>query len=472
MALEFKGKSMKSDPGVDGKIIIKVNVDGSTNLSRRLVQQISDKLTILFPRTAFGILNEGKWRDIESEAPRVPKKPLGLRTGYTPTKSSEAKEVDGTEGGGKKARGSKSALEEVSRQVSEFAAEEAMSSYETDRIIYHEELKLYVRDKKEYLEEKIKMHALLHAMLSTEAIEKLEKTENYEDEIAKPRDGEKLWDCIRKVLIIGLVGPSQEVTRRTAEKRWEQVTHKSKNESLTEFKERYLDTYNRYIAAGGTKLEETALAKRFMWTVDIDMYAESVSSILNDEANGKPMPDTVEKMCSRIRMHVNSQNLRTGKTISAKQLPEEDTLAHVYAAVSKANDEDSDADSESGKVNNKKPRKKPDKGSGKSESGKSESGKSESGTKNKSASGNNSKVKCHECGEEGHYASDCELRKELNRIRKAYKKKTKKKTEEDSEFIETVKSVVEELKQRPVKNVSSAFAWADTIDIDDDEICF
>jgi hypothetical protein len=452
MALELKGRSMKSDPGVDGKIIIKVNADGSTNLSRRLVQQISDKLTILFPRTAFGILNEGKWRDIESEAPRLPRKPLGLRTGYTPTKSSEAKEVEGTEGGGGRTTKARGSTKTVLEAVSEFAAEEAMSMYETDRIIYHEELKLFVRDKKDYFEEKIKMHAIIHAMLSTEAIEKVEKTENYEDEIAKPRDGEKLWDCIRKVLIIGLVGPSQEVTRRLAEKRWEQVIHKNKSETLTDFKERYLDTYNRYIAAGGTRLDEVALAKRFMWTVDIDMYAEAVSSILNDEANAKPMPDTVEKMCSRIRMHVN---LRPGKATAGGnfQVSGEDTLAHVYAAVSKGND-DSDTDSEhSGKRNNKKSRKK----SEKSESGKSESGKSESG--------NNSKGKCHECGEEGHYASDCELRKELNKLRKAYKKK-KKKTEEDSEFVESVKSVVQELKCRP-KSVTSAFAWADSIDVDD-----
>ena len=96
MALERKGK--KSDSGVGDKITIELYADGTTNLTRRLWMRISDKLTLLFPRTAYGILNEGGWRDIDNEAPKPPKRPLGLRTGYTPVKSHEEVESGGGTG--------------------------------------------------------------------------------------------------------------------------------------------------------------------------------------------------------------------------------------------------------------------------------------------------------------------------------------------------------------------------------------
>jgi len=254
MALE-QSKGKKSDPGVGDKIVIELYADGSTNLTRRLWMRISDRLTLLFPRTAYGILNEGGWRDIDSEAPKPPKRPLGLRTGYTPVKSHEEAESSG--GGGikqtpakSKAKSAevKSAEDSLRSAVSEFADEEALANYETQRIIYHEELKMYVRDKKEYHLEVIKMHAILHDMLSPEVAEMIEKTENYEAEIARPRNGEKLCDCIRRVLVVGIVGPSHEVNRRAAEKRWESVCQeKEPEESLTNYKERFNDQYDKAV---------------------------------------------------------------------------------------------------------------------------------------------------------------------------------------------------------------------------------
>jgi len=458
MALEqLKGKSSKSDTVEE--IVIKLNIDGSTNLNRRLVQKISDRLTILFPRTAFGILNEGKWRDIESEAPTIPTKPLGLRTGYTPKKSSEAKEVES--GGGNKRNKKDTSLEEALMSAAETAGDEALAHYESERIIYHEELKMYVRDKREYLNEKIKMHAIIHAMLSSEAIDKLEKTENYEDEIARPRDGEKLWDCIRKVLIVGVGGPSQEMNRRAAERRWELVTQgKGDTESLTDFKERFLDQYSKYVAAGGTKLDEEALAKRFMWTVDIEKYADAVSSILNDEGTGRSMPETVEKMCARIRKHVNFKTTGKGK---AKEQADTDLSNFVWAATAapaksrnkSMSDESSESECDSEERNKKKG------------TGKRKPICKDNKPDNRNGNGGIKRFVCHECGEKGHYATDCQLRKELNKLREAYRTKNKKTASEESETEEIdERNQKDSKKGKPVNRKSApeamtSFVWTE-----------
>ena len=465
MALEqHKGK--KSDPGVGDKIVIELYADGSTNLTRRLWMRISDRLTLLFPRTAYGILNEGGWRDIENEAPKPPKRPLGLRTGYTPVKSHE----DAESGGGAsikqtpKGRTKEKASEESIRSaVSDLVEEEALANYETQRIIYHEELKMYVRDKKEYHLEVIKMHAILHDMLSPEAAEKIEKTENYESDIARPRNGEKLCDCIRKVLVVGIVGPSHEINRRAAEKRWESVCQgKEPEESLTNYKERFNDQYDKFVGAGGTKLEQADLAKRFMWTLDVDRYAEAISSILNDESGGKPMPETVETMCERVRKHVSLKPIIKS---SKEKSEESETSRTVYAMTKnksgarkleiRASDSDSDTDGERKHV------RKKDKG--KSVSGKNNDGKTYGA--------------CHECGEEGHYAADCELRKALNKVKAEYKKKKAGSgfSSKDSEFTKQVKECVAELAREREQSKSTpkesskdykiaAFTWANDLE--------
>ena len=463
MALQ-QPKGKKSDPGVDDRITIELHADGSTNLTRRLWMRISDKLTLLFPRTAYGILNEGGWRNIEEEAPKPPKRPLGLKTGYTPVKSHE----DVESGGGASTRQtparSKKATEETIRSaVSEFADEEALAVYETQRIIYHEELKMYVRDKKEYHLEVIKMHAILHAMLSPEAAEKIEKSENYETEIARPRNGEKLCDIIRKVLVVGIVGPSHEVNRRAAEKRWESVCQeKEPEESLTNYKERFNDQYDKFVGAGGTKLEQTDLAKRFMWTLDVDRYAEAISSILNDESSGKTMPETVEAMCERVRKHVS---LKPSTKRSKEKSEESEVERFVYAVTKNKSDArkpekgESDSDADTDSVRNKRKKDK-----WKSESGNSES---VSGKTNKNGKTYGA---CHECGEEGHYATDCELRKALNKVKADFKKKKAASGFSSSELSKQVKECVEELarerEQRKSKDDNLvAFTWGNEMDL-------
>lgn len=461
MALE-QSKGKKSDPGVGERIVIELYADGSTNLTRRLWMRISDRLTLLFPRTAYGILNEGGWRDIENEAPKPPKRPLGLRTGYTPVKSHE----DAESGGGAsikqtpKGRSKEKTSEESIRSaVSELVEEEALASYETQRIIYHEELKMYVRDKKEYYLEVIKMHAILHDMLSPEAAEKIEKTENYETEIARPRNGEKLCDCIRKVLVVGIVGPSHEVNRRAAEKRWESVCQgKEPEESLTSYKERFNDQYDKFVGAGGTKMEQADLAKRFMWTLDVDRYAEAISSILNDESGGKPMPETVEAMCERVRKHVTLK-----PTIkSSKEKSEESETSRMVYAISKSKSSarkpekaESDSDSDEDSARNKRKKDKKKSGSGKIYDGKMHHGA------------------CHECGEEGHYAADCELRKAFNKVKADYKKKKTASviSSKDSEFSKQLKDVIAELarereqKKSEVDSKLVQFTWANEEDL-------
>ena len=440
--------------------------------------RISDRLTLLFPRTAYGILNEGEWRDIENEAPKPPKKPLGLRTGYTPVKSSEAKEVES--GGGSRSPRKKdkttaenSLRSEMRSAVSEFLDEEALANYETQRIIYHEELKMYVRDKKDYHLEVIKMHAIFHEMLSPEAAEKIEKTENYETEIAKPRNGEKLCDCIRKVLVVGIVGPSHEVNRRAAEKRWESVCQgKEPEETLTNYKERFNDQYGKFVGAGGTKLEQTDLARRFMWTLDVDRYAEAISSILNDESSERPMPETVEAMCERIRKHVS---LKPSIKNPKEKFGESDTARMVFAMTSdksgarkSSSDSDSDSDKKRIRKKDKKLRGKSDKDTDTSVSG------------NRNIEGRTFGA-CHECGEEGHYAADCELRKTLNKVKAGYKKKQAGTgTVRDAEFMKCVKECVEDLARERERSKSipksysmdhklAAFTWAnDPPHIDED----
>ena len=468
MALE-QSKGKKSDPGVGDKIVIELYADGSTNLTRRLWMRISDRLTLLFPRTAYGILNEGGWRDIDNEAPKPPKRPLGLRTGYTPVKSHEETEsgsgasVKQTPAKGK----AKSAEESLRNALSEFVDEEALANYETQRIIYHEELKMYVRDKKEYHLEVIKMHAILHDMLSPEAAEKLEKTENYEAEIARPRNGEKLCDCIRKVLVVGIVGPSHEVNRRAAEKRWESVCQeKEPEESLTNYKERFNDQYAKFVGAGGTKLEHADLAKRFMWTLDVDRYAEAISSILNDECGGKPMPETVEAMCERVRKHVS---LKPSIKKAKEKSEDSETARMVYAITKnksgarKPKKGESDSDSDADSVRDKSKKDKSRSGSGKIYDGKMHYGA------------------CHECGEEGHYAADCELRKALNKVKAELKKKKAASglSGIDPEFSKQVKECVAELaREREQSKYTSKesdsdvpskivqFAWANQEDLE------
>ena len=61
----------------------------------------------------------------------------------------------------------------------------------------------------------------LHDFVSPEVAEKLEQPEGFEIEIEQHRDGEKLWDCIRDVLIVGASEPSPDINRRRAEQYFE-----------------------------------------------------------------------------------------------------------------------------------------------------------------------------------------------------------------------------------------------------------
>lgn len=198
---------LTSEVNKEEKIVITLRKDGSTNLDKRMITKISDMMTAKYGKAAFGILNKGQWIKIKEIAPVAPTKPR-VRSGQTPSKP-KSDNTDGEGGGGTAGRGKK--VKEQLEAIAEIVDEEAMALYDTQLIVYHEELKIYVKFCSEYQENKVKMYADLHDFLSQEAAEKLEQTEGFETEIEQPRDGEKLWDCIRDVLVVGTSEPSPEI---------------------------------------------------------------------------------------------------------------------------------------------------------------------------------------------------------------------------------------------------------------------
>jgi len=121
----------KSHVDADRELIIRLRKDGTTNLDKRMIQRISDRLTKRFPRTAKGILIKGGWRKIEDEAPIRPKKPMILlRSACTPIKQSAR--VSAAVGGASRSTKSRQGQESVKsllETVSELAEEEASDQY-------------------------------------------------------------------------------------------------------------------------------------------------------------------------------------------------------------------------------------------------------------------------------------------------------------------------------------------------------
>jgi hypothetical protein len=269
-----------------------------------------------------------------------------VRSGQTPSKRPD----EGEGGGGTTVRGKKA--KEQLEAIAEFVDEEAMAHYDTQLIVYHEELKIYVKFCADYEDNKVKMYADLHDFLSPEAAEKLEQTEGFEAEIEQPRDGEKLWDCIRDILIVGASEQSAEINRRRAEQYFETFKQDSKSPNLTTHKANFREAYRRHVAAGNKEFTEEELAKRYMWSVDTTRYREAVSYLLNETKKpGVKFPETVEAMNTAIKDHINLGPIAKKESASAN-----DALSDALGFAFAANVEQSDDDDE---VQNKGKGKRP-----------------------------------------------------------------------------------------------------------------
>jgi hypothetical protein len=428
--------SKREQPSGQPNFRITINEDGTSNLDATMRQNIHDYISRLYPDTGVGTMT-GTWRDIESERPTL------QLAEPAPTKSEKR--------GSAKSQEASEFEMEISRNLAVEVYKKKLIKFEVDTL-------------PEYRRDVIKLFSEYHAMLDTKSRSKLSelRPEAYRETLEQ-RNGEKLWSMVIETLIAGSTHDALEVNKRIAKNKYYSFKWQS-GESLVNFRLRFEETHRRYLAAGNPKIDEEEIAKDYLWAADPSKFSSARNMLLNRKGpDGKKLdlPATVADMHGVLKDHIPEYTSKKSE-LSA------DPLAFVYQMSTSSNDSTSrHHDNKSAKTDNSKAsadakaddskKKRGNRGKGgKKVNSRTTSDKKTDGSDKKTDGGDKkSDLRCNTCKETGHFAKDCPFKKAV----------------EDA-VAEAKLASAEKKKDKSTRTKSSAFAWADHVDGEDEDFCF